>query len=321
MNDTMRQDPEVVDVSVVIPSYNTASFIREALDSVFAQTFRGSVQVVVVNDGSPDTPELENALRPYLGQITYIVQQNKGLAGARNAGIAACRGQYIAFLDSDDSWLPDYLAVLAAALDNNAEAAAVFPDEVIFGDTPEAGRISRVSGADQEDITFTSFVSGKSWISAGAMVRRPVLERYECFDERLRQVEDFDLWLRMLHGGERILYVPQVLIRYRRWSGSLSANTTRMFDTQLAVLAKSKSDLALTDSQKAAVEERMVQITARKLLHEGKLALRQRRFSDAAAALRVANETLKSGKVAAAVRLLSVSPNLAWTAYRVFARN
>src|ERR1017187_357681 len=94
-------------VSVVIPAYNTAPFITEALESVFAQTFR-SFEVIVINDGSPDVVELEQAITPYREQILYLQQENRGLAGARNTGIHHARGKYVAFLDSDDCWLPDY---------------------------------------------------------------------------------------------------------------------------------------------------------------------------------------------------------------------
>jgi glycosyltransferase involved in cell wall biosynthesis len=88
-------------ISVIIPSYNTAPLIANCLDSVFAQSF-SDFEVVVVNDGSPDTAKLEEALRPYLEKIVYIVQENKRAAGARNTAIGKARGEFLAFLDSDD---------------------------------------------------------------------------------------------------------------------------------------------------------------------------------------------------------------------------
>src|ERR1700737_3179413 len=96
-------------VSVIIPTYNTAAFIAEALGSVFAQSFK-ELEVIVINDGSPDVDELERAITPYRENILYLKQQNCGLAGARNTGIRHARGEFLAFLDSDDCWLPDYLA-------------------------------------------------------------------------------------------------------------------------------------------------------------------------------------------------------------------
>src|SRR3954462_5965377 len=96
-------------VSVIMPSYNTASLICACLDSVFTQSFQ-DFEVIVVNDGSPDNPDLERGLAPYLekhaAQIVYIRQQNKRCAGARNTAIRQARGEFLAFLDSDDVWLP-----------------------------------------------------------------------------------------------------------------------------------------------------------------------------------------------------------------------
>jgi len=95
-------------VSVIIPCYNTAQFVAETLDSVFSQTY-SDYEVVVVNDGSPDTPDLERVLGPYLSRIVYVKSDNCGLAGARNNGIRASKGELIALLDSDDAWEPRYL--------------------------------------------------------------------------------------------------------------------------------------------------------------------------------------------------------------------
>src|SRR5277367_3487063 len=96
-------------VSVIIPTYKTADLIAGCLDSVFAQTY-SNFEAMVVNDGSPDTPDLEVALQPYMGRIVYIKQENKRAAGARNNAIRQARGEFVAFLDSDDSWMPDHLS-------------------------------------------------------------------------------------------------------------------------------------------------------------------------------------------------------------------
>src|ERR1700727_1775646 len=103
------QSTSVPQVSVIIPCYNTAEFITACLDSVFAQTY-SDLETILVNDGSPDTPALEKALQPYKSRIVYIKQENKRAAGARNNAIRHARGKFLAFLDSDDTWLPDHLA-------------------------------------------------------------------------------------------------------------------------------------------------------------------------------------------------------------------
>src|SRR5258708_32588535 len=95
-------------VSVIIPSYKTADLIAACLDSVFAQTYP-DFEAIVVNDGSPDTPDLEKVLEPYMDRIVYVKQDNKRAAGARNNAIRQARGEFVAFFDSDDTWRPDQL--------------------------------------------------------------------------------------------------------------------------------------------------------------------------------------------------------------------
>src|SRR5580704_11335265 len=106
-------------VSVIVPAYNTAEFIAETLDSVFQQTFTNS-EVIVVNDGSPDTEKLEAVLEPFRHRIVYLKQENRGLSGARNTAIRKARGEFLAFLDSDDMWLPKYLETQVDFLEKNS---------------------------------------------------------------------------------------------------------------------------------------------------------------------------------------------------------
>src|SRR4051794_10243350 len=99
-------------VSVIIPAYNSAAYIAEAVDSVLRQTF-DDYEIVVVNDGSSDTDQLERVLREYdrcADRLIYLKQENRGPGGARNAGIRRARGRFVALLDSDAVWLPDFLA-------------------------------------------------------------------------------------------------------------------------------------------------------------------------------------------------------------------
>src|SRR5260221_785574 len=100
---TARPADDVPTVSVVIPAYNVARYISETLESVFAQTFT-DYEVIVVNDGSPDTEDFEQAIAPYLNRILYLKQENLGASVARNTGLQAARGEFIAFLDADDLW-------------------------------------------------------------------------------------------------------------------------------------------------------------------------------------------------------------------------
>src|SRR5919197_986029 len=103
---TMNDHSSLPLVSIVIPAYRASDHIRRALDSVFAQTFP-DFEVIVVSDGSPDGSELEIILASYAGQIRYFSQPHRGAGAARNAGVRAARGRYVAFLDADDCWTRD----------------------------------------------------------------------------------------------------------------------------------------------------------------------------------------------------------------------
>src|SRR5690242_14639272 len=114
-------------VSVVIPAYRAAPYISETLASVFGQTLP-DFEILLVNDGSPDTDDLERAIEPYRDRIVYIEQENRGPGAARNTAISRAQGEFLAFLDSDDVWLPHYLAEQIGALRSDAGLDFIYAD-------------------------------------------------------------------------------------------------------------------------------------------------------------------------------------------------
>src|SRR5579864_7085464 len=112
-------------VSVVIPAYNSSRYISGTLDSVLSQTLSNR-EIILVNDGSPDTRELEATLQPYVQGLRYFNQENRGPSAARNVGIRAARGRYVAFLDSDDVWLPHHLFNQVQHLERDPELGLVY---------------------------------------------------------------------------------------------------------------------------------------------------------------------------------------------------
>src|SRR5229473_1519197 len=122
-------------VSVVIPAFKSAAYISEALDSVLTQRL-ANFEIIVINDGSPDTEQLEDVLRPYADDVIYLKQENHGAAAARNAGLRAARGQYIAFLDADDYWVASYLDEQVTFIESNGGYDLVYADALIVGESP-----------------------------------------------------------------------------------------------------------------------------------------------------------------------------------------
>src|ERR1035441_2275703 len=145
-------------VSVIVPCYRVTVFIAEALDSLRAQTFR-DFETIVVNDGCPDTENLERVLAPYQSEIVYLKQENRGPSGARNTGLEAARGPLIALLDGDDVWHPNYLAVQVTYLTEHPEVDIVYPNAVFIGDTAWNGRIFRDMFPSRGEVTVRSLLT------------------------------------------------------------------------------------------------------------------------------------------------------------------
>ncbi len=303
-------------VSVIIPAYNTAAYIGEALDSVFAQTFT-DYEVVVVNDGSPDTEELERVLAPYGERIRYLRQANGGVASARNAGIRLARGKYLAMLDSDDIWLPPYLAWQIMAMEAVSRVAASYSNAIIFGDSPFDGRDYMSLYPSEGEVTFERLVEQRCNVLGTSFVRRDAVMAVGLYDETLSTAEDFDLWLRLTHDGWRIIYIREPLWFYRKRAGCLTGNPITGWRNYRRVLEKAQRTLELLPEDRAVVERRCRYINAMIKLYEGKQAFLAGDLKTAVGALTEANDYFKSRKLALAVGLMRVAPRLLLRLYDV----
>ena len=294
-----------------MPAYNAASYIGETLDSVFEQTFT-DYEVILVNDGSPDTVELDKAIEPYLNRIHYIKQKNLGAGAARNEGLRAARGEFIAFLDADDLWLPNYLEEQLRFIRENG-FDLVCADAMHFGDSPLAGRTYMETympiAPHVGEVTFLGLVSAEqSLITSGIVVRRAPIIEVGLFDEALRNSQDFDLWLRLVRHGARLAYQRQLLLRYRCQQNSLSGDEINRTARQLRVYDKIESSFDFTPEERSAVFRA---IEGRRALLEfelGKLYLERGDFEKSRAAFSKANSFGRTWKTVVAVLLSRWSP-------------
>jgi glycosyltransferase involved in cell wall biosynthesis len=221
--------------SVVIPTYNHSHFLREALDSALGQTLAPH-EVIVVDDGSTDeTPEI---LASYGERIRVVRQENRGLASARNAGAERVRGDSIAFLDSDDVWMPTKLERQLARLRDEPELGLVHcAVENIDASGRAVGR--RLDGLEgwvaEEMLLFRRGVilGGGS----GFVVRRRAFEAEGGFDTRMGTSADWDLQYRIA-ARHRVGFVPEVLLRYRFHASNMHANIRAMEHDMLLAYAK-----------------------------------------------------------------------------------
>ena len=280
-----RRDACAPAVSVVVPAYNVARFIGEALESVFAQTFK-DFEVIVVNDGSPDTVELEHALAPYLARIIYLKQENRGPSAARNAAISAARGRYVALLDADDAWLPEYLAEQTRALDARPELDLVYADAMLFGEGDGVGQSFMEKCPSRGPVTVESLLTQACAVITSCVVaRRESLVAAGLFDERYRRSEDFQLWVRMAHRGARIDYQRKVLARHRVRPDSLAGDASLMHECAKGVYADLSNELDLTPPQRALVEVEIEKYESYLALARGKSALASGDYERAASEL------------------------------------
>jgi glycosyltransferase involved in cell wall biosynthesis len=301
-------------VSIIIPCYNVARYVAEALDSVLAQTFT-DYETIVVNDGSPDTEEFERVMAPYRQKIVYIRQHNRGLAGARNAALAIARGEYIGLLDPDDIWEPNYLAVQVKQMDADPSIDVVYPNAIIFGERMHDRDFMSVFPSSGP-ATFERILRRECYVMGSALIRREAIVRAGLFDETLRACEDFDLWLRIAKQGY-ITFHRQPLVRLRRRPESLSADDARMYEHLINVLEKVERRMTLSVSEVAIVKEQRRRYSAELRLFKGKSALLKGDSDSACRDLRLANEVLRRRKISCALVLIRISPTMGRFAYRL----
>jgi glycosyltransferase involved in cell wall biosynthesis len=295
-------------VSVIIPAFNTAEFIAETLDSVFAQTFR-DFEVIIINDGSPDIRELEQVLVRYRGQIIYLKQENRGLAGARNTGIRYARGEYLAFLDSDDCWLPDYLASQLKLFEDTPLLDVVYSDALYFGDSALAGKTYMQICPSNGPATLQNLIREDCQALASCtVVRRQVVVDAGLFDESFRCCEDYDLWLRILYRGGRMAYQRKVLGKYRSRPGSLSRNAMKMSETLAAVYEKTERTMDLPEETRASLKRQLNQAQAHFDLESGRNSLAAGDFERAKDSLTKANKFFQRAKLKIAILGLQFAP-------------
>ena len=301
-------------VSVIVPAYNVAEFIGDALNSVLAQTFTDH-EIIVINDGSPDTEALEKVLAPYMSRIVYLKQENRGVSAARNTGIKAARGSLIAFLDGDDTWLPHYLEVQVPRIQADPTIDVLYPNVIMFGDSSEAGEEFMTICPSNGEVTFERLLLQECNVSNCSIARREAILRAGLFDESLRSVEDFDLWLRVIKQGGRIAYHREVLARYRRRQGSLTANPIWLSEHVLKVLRKVEQTMDLTPSERITLDNQLAHFHALLRLHQGKHAFFAGDTAGAINGLTEANRFFRKRKVSFTVMMLRIAPRFLLRAY------
>jgi glycosyltransferase involved in cell wall biosynthesis len=209
-------------VSVIIPTYNRADLLPEAIRSVLSQTIT-DFELIIVDDGSSDDTRqlVETFADP---RIRYIYQENKGISGAMNTGLGAARGDYIARLDSDDRWLPTILAEQLAIFEAHPEIGIVYAkaQAMDINGNPMAQTLGAPGHFPGQ--TFKSLLYGDFGSAISTLVRRECYERIGGYDTHLKANEDWDVWIRLARYYP-FYFLDQVLANFRYHPGRSTASS------------------------------------------------------------------------------------------------
>jgi glycosyltransferase involved in cell wall biosynthesis len=303
-------------ISVIVPAFNVSEYISETLDSIFSQDF-SDFEIIVVNDGSPDTNDLERVLERYEERIIYLKQANRGVSAARNTAIRIARGEYIALLDGDDVWLSNKLSEQIGFIQSGGYDL-VYADALLIGESPwPPGTTFMDKSPSDGEVTLESLLALQCCVLlCTVLARKQAIIDAGMFDEQVRIVEDFDLWVRMALNGNRLGYQRHVLAKYRYRGDSLSADRIKLHEGGLRVLdgVKARNDLNRRDRE--ALERTATELRLGVFLERGKLMILKGDFQAAQQLLSQARKQSKSWKVTFALIALRTAPRTLQKLYR-----
>jgi hypothetical protein len=303
--------PSADSVSVIIPAYDVAPYIAEALASVFAQR-RAPLEVVLVNDGSSDSEALELAIAPFRDRLVYIEQGNKGAAAARNAALRVARGELVAFLDGDDVWMPDFLESQVTFLQTTG-CDMVYADALIFGRGNHSRRTFMAASPSRGKVTPQSLIQATcNVLTSSTVVRRERIVSAGFFDEspQWRRGQDFEMWFRLAKLGAKIGYQERVLVKYRERRGNLSGGAVDQSMRDLWSLMGIKAKFEFTPIEEAALTEQIAETTATCQVELGKTQLLQGQFDAARTNFAAANRYRRGFKLLVVGCLLALAPGV-----------
>jgi glycosyltransferase involved in cell wall biosynthesis len=267
-------------VSVIIPAYNVEKYICETLDSVLGQTY-SDYDVIVVDDGSTDQTAsiLKQYITKYPKKIRLIQKENAGPAKARNVGIRASNGEYIAFIDADDLWLPEKLENQVGYFEKQTEQVGMvytnakkFDQQGIWT-LPKRYRKEKVEGWIYKDLLKDNMIPNQS-----VMVRRSCFDEVGFFEESLDIIEDHDMWIRIAKKYE-IAFLEETLSLYREHSQGRSKATEKTMNRKIGVMEKhlriASGNIEIEDIIKRVFSQRLYELGYYYLKEGRMLAARQ----------------------------------------------
>jgi len=235
-------------VSAIITTYNLGTMLPDAIESVLRQDWR-DIEIIVVDDGSTDdTPEV---MKRYSGLVQYVSQKNAGPSAARNTGVQASSGKFVAFLDGDDLWKPNKISRQLAEFENDPAVGLVSSDFSIHeGDSVTESYLANCRQV-ASGMIFLNLLKENFLLPSAAMLRRECLIEIGAWDESLRGTEDRDYWLRVARSWH-IIVIPEVLTVKRNRPDNLTSNQDRLTPYRILLFEKVLAKGELTGIEKRA---------------------------------------------------------------------
>ena len=239
-------------ISVVIPTLNRCHTLHRAIDSILKQTSSVN-EIIIVDNGSTDGTR--DMIQSDFAMVTYVMELKRGVSAARNKGISLANGQWIAFLDSDDAWLPAKLEQQLKAYDDNKNIRLIHTDEIWYR---KGKRVNQMKKHKKRGGNIFEYCLPLCCISpSSVLLHKDLVKDVGLFDENLPACEDYDMWLRIT-AKEPVLYVDEPLtVKYGGHEDQLSSKYWGMDRFRIQSLEKILNNKLLTSSQEVAVRKEM----------------------------------------------------------------
>jgi glycosyltransferase involved in cell wall biosynthesis len=310
-------DQSLPSVSVIVPAYGAAPWLGEALASLQAQTM-SHWEALVVDDGDG---AIAGAVEPFAEdkRIRLIETGHGGASTARNHGIALARAPFIAMLDGDDRYRPEYLELMLDAIRADPRLGFVTCDARLFGAPQFDGKLFSEVEPQVGEISLERVVRREYKVFGSSTVRREVLAAVGGYDEALVSAEDMDLWIRILAAGWRAARVDRPLVDYRRRAGSLSADSLSLIRAGVSMYEKTLR-LLTGRPEEGAAREMLARAREQLRGEEGLAAVVQGRTKEGLALIRASDLPRRSPKWRLALTAFRLFPPLAKPVLRFYSR-
>ena len=303
-------------VSIITPAYNSSGFIAETLKAALAQTFT-DFELIVVDDESTDhTIDVVHEIAAGDPRVIVMVSPHGGPATARNVALDAVRGQFIALLDSDDVWMPQYLESQLAILGRHPDCAIVTANAFNRGGWLDGQPIWR-SNRGIRRLSIRDLIRRENSVCIMSVFRREVVDRIGGFDRRYNGNEDYEFWLRAANAGFGIVQNLQPLGYYRRRDDSVSSNDVRMLHGITAVLESASRLQGPIEAERALIREKIDGFRFELLKTELRASLSKNDAAAAAMSLKTMSELRRSWSLAVAAKIGAAWPDLLRRAFEL----